>query len=108
MSYPLTLEPLVIEDEVKVKEVYQGIFETISREIGNSLPFRIAPPCYAFSYEQAVGLLDSSKIFHVVILDLRLPEKQGLPEVQDLDLGLDLLERCINRAHFPIPALLVI
>lgn len=108
MSYPLTLQPLVIEDEDNVKEVYQAIFETISREIGNSLPFRIAPPYYAFSYDQAVSLLDSSKIFHVVILDLRLPEKQGLPEVQDQDLGLGLLERCINRDCFPIPALLVI
>lgn len=108
MSYPLTLHPLVIEDEDNVKDAYQAIFESVSREIGNSLPFRIAPPCYAFSYEQAVGLLASSKIFHVVILDLRLPEKQGLPEVQDQDLGLDLLERCINRDCFPIPALLVI
>jgi len=108
MSYPLTLQPLVIEDEDKVKDAYQAIFETISGEIGNSLPFRIPPPCYAFSYEQAVSLLASSKIFHVVILDLRLPERQGLPEVQDQDLGLDLLERCINRDHFPIPALLVI
>ena len=52
----------------------------------------MAPPCYAFCYEQAVEVLDSSKIFHVVILDLRLPEKQGLPEVQDQDLGLDLLD----------------
>jgi CheY-like chemotaxis protein len=76
--------------------------------IGHFLPFKIAAPCYAFSYEQAVSLLDGSKVFHVVILDLRLPEKQGLPEVQDLDLGLDLLERCINRDRFPIPALLVI
>ena len=108
MSYPLTLHPLVIEDEDKVKDAYQTIFEAMSREIGSSLPFSIAPPCYAFSYEQAVDLLGSSKIFHVVILDLRLPEKQGLPEVQDQDLGLDLLERCINRDRFPVPSLLVI
>jgi len=108
MSYPLTIQPLVIEDEDKVKDVYQAIFESISQEIGNSLPFRIAPPCYAFCYEQAVEALDSSKIFHVVILDLRLPEKQGLPEVQDQDLGLDLLERCLNRDRYPVPALLVI
>jgi CheY-like chemotaxis protein len=108
MSYPLTIQPLVIEDEDKLKDVYQTIFEAISREPGNLLPFRIAVPCYAFSYEQAVKLLDSSKIFHVVILDLRLPEKQGLPEVQDQDLGLDLLERCLNRDRYPVPALLVI
>ena len=108
MSYPLMLQPLVIEDEDKVKDAYQGIFEAVSGEISNSLPFAIMPPCYAFSYEQAVDLLCGSKIFHVVILDLRLPEKEGLPEVQDQDLGLALLERCISRDRYPIPALLVI
>jgi len=108
MSYPLTLQPLVIEDDVKTKDAYEAIFEIISGEIIKSLPFGVAPPCFAFSHEQAVALLDSSKIFHVVILDLRLPERQGLPEVQDQDLGLDLLDRCINRDRYPIPALLVI
>jgi CheY-like chemotaxis protein len=108
MSYPLTLQALVIEDDDNVKDTYQIIFEEISGELDNLLPFRIAAPCYAFSYEQALRLLNGSKIFHVVILDLRLPEKQGLPEVHDQDLGLDLLERCINRDRFPIPALLVI
>ena len=108
MSYPLTLQPLVIEDEVKTKDAYEAIFEIISGELSKSLPFLVARPCFAFSHEQPVALLDSSKIFHVVILDLRLPERQGLPEVQDLDLGLDLLDRCINRDRYPIPALLVI
>jgi CheY-like chemotaxis protein len=68
----------------------------------------MAHPCFAFSHEQAVGHLESSKIFHVVILDLRLPAKQGLPALEDQDLGLDLLERCIDRDRYPIPALLVI
>jgi CheY-like chemotaxis protein len=108
MSYPLTIQLLVIEDEDKVKDVYEGIFESILQEIANLLPFRMAPPCYAFCYEQAVEILDGSKIFHMVILDLRLPEKQGLPEVQDQDLGLDLLERCLNRERYPVPAVLVI
>jgi CheY-like chemotaxis protein len=108
MSYPLTIQPLVIEDEDKLKDVYQTTFETISQEPGNLLPFKIADPCYAFSHEQALKLLDGSKIFHVVVLDLRLPEKQGLPEVQDQDLGLDLLERCLNRDRYPVPALLVV
>jgi CheY-like chemotaxis protein len=108
MSYPLMLQPLVIEDDDRIKDVYQGIFETVSGEISNSLPFAIMPPRYAFSSDEAADLLEGSKIFHVVILDLRLPEKQGLPEVQDQDLGLALLERCINRDRYPIPALLVI
>src|SRR5579862_883814 len=108
MSYPLTLHPLVIEDNDDVKDAYELAFQKVYKEYSSFLPFRAAQPCYAFSYQQAVGLLDSSRMFHVVILDLRLPEKPGLPEVQDQDLGLDLLQRCINRERFPIPALLVI
>jgi CheY-like chemotaxis protein len=108
MSYPLTLHPLVIEDDDKIKDAYEGIFETIKKEFGNVLPFGIAPPCYAFSYEKAVECLASSKIFNVIILDLRLPEQAGLPEVQDQDLGLALLDQCINRDRYPVPTLLVI
>jgi CheY-like chemotaxis protein len=108
MSYPVMLQPLVIEDRDDVKEVYEGIFETISAEFSASLPFKIMHPCYAFSYDVAVKHLDGSKIFQVVILDLRLPEAQGLPEVQDQDLGLALLEKCIERDRYPIPVLLVI
>ncbi|HKG58360.1 MAG TPA: hypothetical protein VKB05_01175 [Pyrinomonadaceae bacterium] len=108
MSYPLMLQPLVIEDNDAVKEVYEGIFETISGEFSASAPFGIMHPCYAFSYDAAVKHLDGSKIFQVVILDLRLPETEGLPEVQDQDLGLALLEKCIERDRYPIPVLLVI
>jgi len=108
MSYPLILQPLVIEDNDDVKDAYEGIFETVSGEFSASVPFRIMHPCYAFSHDVAVKHLDGSKIFQVVILDLRLPQTQGLPEVQDQDLGLELLEKCINRDRYPIPALLVI
>lgn len=108
MSYPLMLQPLVIEDRDDVKDAYEGIFETISEEISASAPFRIMHPCYAFSYDVAVEHLNGSKIFQIVILDLRLPEARGLPEVQDQDLGLALLEQCIDRDRYPIPALLVI
>ena len=97
MSYPLMLQPLVIEDNDDVKDAYEGIFKTISAEFRASVPFGIMHPCYAFSYDAAVKHLDSSKIFQVIILDLRLPEAQGLPEVQDQDLGLALLEKCIDR-----------
>jgi len=108
MSYPLTIQPLVIEDDDRLKDAYEAIFEVISGEISNSLPFGMAPPCFAFSFEDAVECLKSSKIFHVVTLDLRLPEKQRMPDVQDVDFGLDLLDRCIKRDRYPIPALLVI
>lgn len=104
MSYPLTLQTLVIEDEVHVKEAYERIFEGIAPD----LPCTPAPPCFAFSYEEAVERLESRTIFHVVILDLRLPEKFKLPARHDIDLGVSLLTRCVDRDPYPIPALLVI
>ncbi|MBZ5534065.1 MAG: phosphotransferase [Acidobacteriia bacterium] len=107
MSYPLTLQPLVIEDDEGAKDAYKGIFEAIAADYGD-LPFAPAPPCFAFSYEEAKEYLDGSKIFHVVILDLRLPEKPKLPPIDGTELGLKLLTLCVDRDHYPIPALLVI
>lgn len=106
MSYPLSIQALVIEDEEGPKEAYKGIFETISEEI-TGLPFSPGLPSFAFSYEEAIACLESSKIFHVVVLDLRLPEKPRMPTA-DLELGIKLLNRCIERDHYPIPSLLVI
>ena len=106
MSYPLMLQPLVIEDEDGVKDAYEAIFETISAEISAPVPFGIMRPCHAFDHDAAVKLLNESKIFQVVILDLQLPETEGLTAVPDL--GLALLEKCVDRDRFPIPALLVI
>jgi CheY-like chemotaxis protein len=107
MSYPLILQPLVIEDDEGAKDAYKGIFDSITADYGD-LPFSPAPPCFAFSYEEALAYLDSSKIFHVVILDLRLPEKPKLPSIDGVELGLNLLSRCLDRDPYPIPALLVI
>lgn len=108
MSFPINLQPLVIEDNEDIKEVYSRIFETIATDYSD-LPFSAAPPCFAFSYEEAIEYLGSSKIFHVVILDLRLPEKPKLPAIiEDIELGLKLLDHCLERERYPIPALLVI
>lgn len=107
MSFPLNLQPLVIEDDEGAKDAYRDIFDTLRGEYGD-LPFCAAPPCFAFSYEEATACLESSKIFHVVILDLRLPKKPKLPPLDGVDLGLNLLTLCVDRDRYPIPALLVI
>src|SRR2546427_508495 len=107
MSYPLSLHSLVIEDDEGAKEAYQGIFENIA---GDNLecPFVPAPPSFAFSYKEAIEFLDSSRIFQVVILDLRLPENPKMPAIEGVELGMKLLARCVERDRYPIPALLVI
>jgi CheY-like chemotaxis protein len=107
MSYPLLIQPLVIEDEERAKEAYEQIFETIASEF-TVLPFSAPRPCFAFSHEEAVKYLNESKMFQVVILDLRLPEKPKLPAADDVELGINLLDRCLERDRFPVPALLVI
>lgn len=107
MSYPATLHALVIEDEEGTKVAYEEIFNRLASQSGG-LPFRLAKPLFAFSYEEARQILEESKIFHLVILDLRLPLRLGLPAPEDQELGLELLTRCANRDSFPIPAMLVI
>jgi CheY-like chemotaxis protein len=107
MSYPLTIHALVIEDDEGAKEAYKGIFEGIAAEI-TGLPFSAVLPSFAFSYEEAVTCLESSKIFHVVVLDLRLPAKPRMPTVEGVELGIKLLNQCIERDRYPIPSLLVI
>jgi CheY-like chemotaxis protein len=107
MSYPLALQPLVIEDDKNTKEAYQEIFSSIAEE-NATLPFSTAPPHFAFSYGEAVECLEKSKIFHVVILDLQLPEKRKIPAVSGVDFGMKLLDLCLQRDRYPIPALLVI
>lgn len=107
MSYPLVLQPLVIEDDERTKDAYKQIFETIASDYGE-LPFCPAPPLFAFSYEEAKKRLAGSKIFHIIILDLRLPEKPKMPAIEGVELGINLLDACVDRDRYPIPALLVI
>ena len=64
MSYPATLQTLVIEDEEGPKVAYEEIFKKLASESGG-LPFRPALPRFAFSYEQAVRFVEGSEIFHL-------------------------------------------
>ena len=98
MSYPSCIQPLVIEDEPAVKSVYEGILQR----------FGTAPPKFAFCYQDAINQLASSTIFHLVILDLRLPKEAGLPPTDTVDIGIALLEECVKREWYPIPALLIV
>ena len=102
MSYPYTVQTLVVEDDPDSKMLYDACFEQLTAE--NS----VAPCRYAFSYQDGEEALNDNAIFHLVILDLRLPETSGRPPIDGLDYGLTLLDKCINRDRYPIPALLVI
>ena len=102
MSYPRAIQPLVIEDEQRAKTYYEEVFRQLNDD------HSILPPKFAFCQSDARELLSQDQVFQLVILDLRLPEEPDQPAAASLDLGLDLLQVCLNRNDFPIPAMLVI
>jgi len=102
MSYPFEVQPLVIEDEQAAKEHYEAAFELLKSK------YMIAPPIWAFSYEDGLAAASCERIYHLAMVDLRLPESHGRPQSDNLEFGLALVKSLANRNSFPIPALLVI
>lgn len=100
MSYPDLQQVLVVEDELDAKEHYDAVLEKWVKR------GEIAPPTYAFCYKDAHEQLQQNRIFHLVILDLRIPEQPGMPP-EDLDLGMAVLDLCAKRDAYPVPALMV-
>jgi hypothetical protein len=92
----------VIEDEQKSKNLYEEVFRQLSTR------FPLLAPHYAFCYTDAVDALSRDEIYHLVILDLRLPREPGEPPAEGVDLGLQLADACGGREKYPVPALLVI
>lgn len=107
MSYPLAIQPLVIEDEEAPKATYERILSDIAAEY-SILPFQAAPPLFAFSHDEGIKHLETSKIFHLIVLDLRLPRTRRLPAPEGIDLGLELLTKATLRDAFPVPCLLIV
>jgi len=103
MGYPLELQALVVEDEKSSKEYYDAVFDSL---VVAGMP--LSKPRYAFCHQDGAEALDGDVIYHLVILDLRLPRCPDEPATDGVDLGLDLLTRCRNRNSFPIPALLIV
>jgi hypothetical protein len=102
MSYPRNIQTLVIEDETDSKEYFEAVFASLkSTHI-------LSPPHWAFCLEDAKQSLGDGRIYHLVTIDLRLPEKPGQPPSESVDFGLSLIKDCANRNSYPIPAVLVI
>lgn len=103
MSYPQELQTLIIEDDPSVKSFYDAVFDDLVKK-----GYPLAAPRFAFCHADGIAALDGGSIYHVVILDLRLPQAPNEPTPEGLDYGIDLLERCVQRNAYPIPVMLVI
>ena len=102
MSYPKIIQPLVIEDDQKFKEHYEVVFGQLQKT------HKIAPPRWAFCFNDGHQALLEERIYQLVIVDLRLPQKPGQPPAESVDFGLSLINECTSRNEYPIPAVLVI
>lgn len=99
MSYPRQVQTLIVEDEQQPIENYRAIFNELSE---------VAPPVFAPSFDDAVRQLASPSIFHLVIIDLGLPQATHEAAQQGVDPGIELVGRAARRDDYPIPAVLVI
>jgi len=92
----------VVEDDPAVKAQYEAIFQTLSKK------YPLAAARWGFCYQDATKHLSQPGPYHLVILDLRLPEEHGQPESELLDFGQSILTTCLQRDEYPVPALLVV
>ena len=103
MSYPHELLTLIVEDEQSSKSFYDAVFDQLAAK-----GYPLAKPRFAFCHADGIKALASDAIFRLVILDLRLPQSPNQPASENLDYGLDLLDKCSHRNAYPIPAMFVI
>ena len=102
MSYPRHIRTLIIEDEQAPINNYEALFKELSTK------FDLAPPTFARSHDDAVAHLSHNLIFHLVIVDLGLPQTARETTQTGVEPGFDIVARCANREEFPIPSVLVI
>lgn len=102
MSYPRLIQTLIIEDEISMIEMYKGYFRRFIKD-----EVCVAPPCIVCGYEDALRELSGNQIFHMVILDLKLPEAAGGDAEGGSSRGLELVKRIAEREEMPVPVLLI-
>jgi CheY-like chemotaxis protein len=102
MGYPRLLHLLIVEDETDMVEAYRGYLDKLrkTRPIGQ--------PCIVQSYEDAVAQIAGTTVFHLIVLDLRLPDQAGAESDERSARGLELVQQAANREHSPIPGLIIV
>lgn len=102
MSYPRKLHILVVEDDEDVILGYKQFFTTIAKES------RLVDPTFARSFDDATKCIEGSNIYHLVILDLNLPDETRQPAETGLARGSQLIEALAKRDSYPVPVLLIV
>ncbi len=98
MSYSRSLRVLIIEDEADVIEAYKTAFALLKSEDG----FDLVDPVVAGGVADAIAKLSTSSPFHVVVLDLKLPERAGGDAEAYSGSGLELLDAIIGRDDYDV------
>lgn len=104
MSYPSEIRTLIIEDESEMIEYYR---RTFAEYLHPKYPL-LATPVFAESYVDAEVLLRRDGIYHLVILDLRLPERTGDSLGDASARGLGLIPAIGGREEYPVPILVIV
>lgn len=103
MSYPAEIRTLIIEDEPQMIVEYRRIFDYLKKT------YRVlAAPSFAESYNDAEVKLARADIYHVVILDLALPETIGEEIGAVTARGLGLIPSIGAREDYPVPILMIV
>lgn len=103
MGYPRNVQTLIIEDEPEMIEAYRRYFENFI-----SAGHDVAMPIFAGGYKNAMFQLDIPRHYHLVLLDLKLPEYAGGDAEGGSSRGLELIEKIAARENYPVPVLLII
>lgn len=102
MSLSRNLRVLVIEDNLQMVQTYRDVIDILKEE------FDVEEPVIAGGFDEAIQQIERPFPFHLVVLDVKLPQTAG----GDADLftgsGLDLISYLRARHDYPIPALLVL
>ncbi len=102
MSYPRRLWILIVEDDGEVEQDYRDFLTEVRST------YKVADVEVVRSFEEARRVLGEDRIFHLVIIDLRIPVRDGQPPREDARHGQDVVHLCAAREQLPVPAVLVV